>query len=81
MNIAGYVRVSTEDQAREGVSLAAQWEKIHAYALVKDWRAMDMIQDASAAIERVHGVGVPPQGTPTGQEAAGREVGEATAGA
>ncbi len=45
MNIGGYVRVSTEDQAREGVSLAAQRAKIHAYALVKDWRVVDMIQD------------------------------------
>ena len=30
--VAGYVRVSTEEQAREGVSLAAQRERIEAYA-------------------------------------------------
>jgi site-specific DNA recombinase len=45
MRVVGYVRVSTEDQAREGVSLAAQRAKINAYALVKDWRVVDIIQD------------------------------------
>jgi DNA invertase Pin-like site-specific DNA recombinase len=35
MQVVGYIRVSTEDQAREGVSLAAQRAKIDAYALVK----------------------------------------------
>jgi DNA invertase Pin-like site-specific DNA recombinase len=37
MPVVGYVRVSTEDQAREGVSLAAQQAKLEAYAVVKDW--------------------------------------------
>jgi site-specific DNA recombinase len=45
MTVVGYVRVSTEEQAREGVSLAAQQAKIHAYALVKDWRVVEIIQD------------------------------------
>jgi len=45
MQVVGYIRVSTEDQAREGVSLAAQRAKIDAYALVKDWRVVEVIQD------------------------------------
>ena len=31
----GYIRVSTEDQAREGVSLAAQREKIEGYGTLR----------------------------------------------
>ncbi len=34
----GYVRVSTEDQAREGVSLAAQEAKSSREKLVECWR-------------------------------------------
>jgi DNA invertase Pin-like site-specific DNA recombinase len=45
MQVVGYIRVSTEDQAREGVSLAAQWAKGDAYAVVKDWTVVDIIQD------------------------------------
>ncbi len=45
MQIVGYIRVSTEDQAREGVSLAAQQVKIHAYAVVKDWTLVELIRD------------------------------------
>jgi len=36
MQVYGYVPVSTEDQAREGVSLEAHEAKIAAYCLVKD---------------------------------------------
>jgi site-specific DNA recombinase len=42
----GYVRVSTEDQAREGVSIENQIEKIKAYAVVKDLELVDIIEDA-----------------------------------
>jgi DNA invertase Pin-like site-specific DNA recombinase len=45
MRAVGYVRVSTEDQAKEGVSLAAQEEKVRAYCLVKDWDLVDVIRD------------------------------------
>jgi site-specific DNA recombinase len=45
MKIAGYVRVSTEDQAREGVSLEAQAEKLRAYCLVKDWQIVALEKD------------------------------------
>ena len=45
MRVVGYVRVSTEDQAREGVSLAAQEEKVRAYCLVKDWDLVGVNSD------------------------------------
>ena len=46
MNVVGYTRVSTEEQARDGVSLGAQEDKIHAYAVVKDWTLTELIRDA-----------------------------------
>ena len=49
MQVVGYIRVSTEDQAREGVRLAAQRAKIDAYALVKDWSVVEVIQDDMTA--------------------------------
>jgi site-specific DNA recombinase len=36
MRVAAYIRVSTEDQARDGVSLSAQQAKLEAYCVVKD---------------------------------------------
>ena len=36
MRAVGYVRVSTKDQVRDGVSLDAQQAKLEAYCLVKD---------------------------------------------
>ena len=41
----GYVRVSTEEQAREGVSLEAQVERIKALAVAKGWDLDGVIQD------------------------------------
>jgi site-specific DNA recombinase len=45
MQVIGYTRVSTDDQAREGVSLAAQRAKIEAYAVVKDWTVLEIIRE------------------------------------
>ena len=42
----GYVRVSTDEQAREGISLEAQEERIKAMAIAKGWRLLDIIKDA-----------------------------------
>ena len=41
----GYVRVSTEEQAKEGISLAAQKAKIHAFATLKDLDLIEIIAD------------------------------------
>ncbi len=45
MKVIGYVRVSTEDQAKEGVSLEAQQAKIEAYCLTKDWELVSIEAD------------------------------------
>ena len=37
MNAVGYIRVSTEEQAREGVSLDNQRRRIEAFCVAKDW--------------------------------------------
>jgi site-specific DNA recombinase len=41
----GYVRVSTDEQAREGISLDAQVERIRALAIAKDWELVEIIED------------------------------------
>ena len=42
----GYVRVSTEEQAREGISIEAQKERITALATAKGWNLIKIIEDA-----------------------------------
>jgi len=44
--VIGYVRVSTEKQADEGVSLAAQRAKIEAYALAMELELVAIVEDA-----------------------------------
>jgi Resolvase, N terminal domain len=44
--VDGYTRVSTEDQARESVSLDVQASKIEAYCAVKDWPLAVLVTDA-----------------------------------
>jgi site-specific DNA recombinase len=45
VNVMGYVRVSTEDQAREGVSLDAQEHRLHAYCQAKGWQLVAVVRD------------------------------------
>jgi site-specific DNA recombinase len=45
MQVVGYTRVSTSEQATDGVSLCVQAEKIGAYSVVKDWRLTALIED------------------------------------
>lgn len=42
----GYVRVSTDEQAREGVSIEAQEDRIRAIAVAKGWHLVDVLKDA-----------------------------------
>jgi len=42
----GYIRVSTEEQAREGVSLEAQRRKVEAYVSLVDGELVDVLSDA-----------------------------------
>jgi site-specific DNA recombinase len=45
MQVVGYTRVSTSEQATDGVSLRVQAEKINAYGVVKDWNILELVQD------------------------------------
>jgi site-specific DNA recombinase len=45
INTAIYVRVSTEEQAREGYSIRAQEEKLRAYSMLKDWNIYSVYAD------------------------------------
>lgn len=70
MKAIGYMRVSTEEQAREGISLENQKAKIQAYCKLHDFELDDIIEDAGksgkdlnregiqALIERVKGRGI-----------------------
>jgi site-specific DNA recombinase len=49
MNVIGYVRVSTEQQADGGVSIDAQREKLNAYAKAMDLTLVEIIEDAGAS--------------------------------
>jgi site-specific DNA recombinase len=53
MNAIGYVRVSTEDQAREGVSLDNQKSKIVAYCTLKDLTMSEIIEDAGISAKNL----------------------------
>jgi len=55
LKAVGYVRVSTEDQAREGVSLDHQREAIASYCERGDWTLIDVLADngvSGATLER-----------------------------
>jgi len=45
MRAALYVRVSTEDQARDGFSLDAQTKRLQAYCKVRGWEIADIYRD------------------------------------
>ncbi len=45
MRIVGYARVSTDEQAREGVSLDAQDTRIKAYCEAKGWHLVGIVRD------------------------------------
>lgn len=44
-----YVRVSTEEQAREGVSLDAQQARLRAYAMLRGLRVVEVVVDAGVS--------------------------------
>jgi site-specific DNA recombinase len=49
MRVIGYTRVSTEEQATSGVSLAAQADKIRAYCGLYDLELGGIVEDAGAS--------------------------------
>lgn len=48
----GYIRVSTQSQVTDGVSLEAQRQKIEAWALVNDAELVEMFEDAGISGKR-----------------------------
>ncbi len=54
----GYVRVSTEEQARNGVSLAAQEERIRAFAVATGRALSDVVIDDGASAKDLKRVGM-----------------------
>ena len=58
MTTIGYVRVSTEDQAKEGVSLDNQKSKIEAYCQLKDLELSEIVEDAGISAKNLKRPGV-----------------------
>ncbi|MCL1884678.1 MAG: recombinase family protein [Defluviitaleaceae bacterium] len=50
-----YVRVSTEEQAREGYSIRAQEEKLRSYAKIKDWEIHEIYSDEGISAKNIEG--------------------------
>jgi len=54
-SVALYLRVSTEEQAREGFSIPAQRERLPAFATAQDWTVVEIYSDegvSGAKLER-----------------------------
>ena len=49
IRVIGYTRVSSEEQALHGVSLAAQAEKVRAYCALYDLELVEIIEDAGVS--------------------------------
>lgn len=58
MKVIGYARVSTEEQATSGVSLAAQVEKIRAYAACYDLEIVEVIEDGGQSAKSLRRPGI-----------------------
>lgn len=49
MQVFGYCRVSTTEQADDGVSLAAQKQQIAGYAMMKGWKLAEVFIEAGVS--------------------------------
>lgn len=58
MKVIGYVRVSTEEQAREGVSLAAQERRLRAYAELYELEVLEVCSDAGVSAKTLERPGL-----------------------
>ena len=58
MKAIGYIRVSTDDQAKEGVSLDNQRQKIVSYCELKDFHLLRIIEDAGISAKNLNRPGV-----------------------
>jgi DNA invertase Pin-like site-specific DNA recombinase len=55
MKLIGYCRVSSEQQAKEGLSLALQADKIRAYCSLNDYTVVEIITDAGISAKNISG--------------------------
>jgi len=53
--VAGYIRVSSSDQAKEGYSLDAQKRKIEEYSEFKEWSVFKIYEDAGISGKSIKG--------------------------
>lgn len=51
--VIGYIRCSTEEQAEDGVTLAAQREKLEAYAKLYDVELVEVVEDAGLSAKNL----------------------------
>jgi DNA invertase Pin-like site-specific DNA recombinase len=58
MRVIGYIRVSTEEQASHGVSLAAQEAKLHQYADLYELELAEVFVDAGMSAKSLHRPGI-----------------------
>jgi predicted site-specific integrase-resolvase len=58
MQAVGCVRVSTKDQARDGVSMRAQQAKLEASCLVKDWTSRQVVRDEGHSAKTMKPLGL-----------------------
>jgi site-specific DNA recombinase len=52
-NVGIYVRVSTEEQVREGYSIRAQEDKLRSYAELMDWKVYSVYADEGISAKNV----------------------------
>ena len=52
MNVAAYVRVSTQEQAQEGYSIGEQTERLSKYCEAKGWTLKKVYEDDPASLEK-----------------------------
>ena len=53
-NVGIYVRVSTEEQAKEGYSISAQKEKLKAYCISQGWDSYKFYIDEGKSAKDIH---------------------------
>jgi len=58
MKAIGYIRVSTEEQAKEGISLDSQTEKIQSICKAKEWNLIEIITDQGVSAKDLKRDGV-----------------------
>lgn len=58
MKVVGYLRVSTEEQARDGVSMETQEEKIRGYCRLYDLDLVEVVKDPGASAKTLNRTGL-----------------------